>query len=262
MDANAAMKSFHARHVGAARTVFAPGGSYERLARAVRSGPVLDVGCGDGPVLELLFARGFEASGLDMSPEEVAAARARVGGRAVVHVGTADRMPFADASQAEVVSHMAFMLMTPIEDVVAEIARVLRPGGRFTATIGAAGGRGEPAKLFFPRLVEAMKGGGLPEFGDKRLHDVAGLAALFARPTWTDFASEDFWSEVRVPAADLCRWFEAAFYPVDMLAPAAKAELFAWIDSERGRLAPDGTMTWAFGMRQFTVTRSAAAARP
>jgi len=54
----------------------------ERLGPGCRS--VLEPGCGSGRMLEALAARGLEAVGLDLSPEMVAYARARLAGAAEV----------------------------------------------------------------------------------------------------------------------------------------------------------------------------------
>ena len=40
------------------------------------SGPVVDIGCGQGDLLRLLLADGYDAVGIDVSPEQVAIARA------------------------------------------------------------------------------------------------------------------------------------------------------------------------------------------
>jgi SAM-dependent methyltransferase len=48
---------------------------------------VLDLACGDGGLGELLLTRGFGYHGVDSTPEMVAAARRRLGGRAPVDLG-------------------------------------------------------------------------------------------------------------------------------------------------------------------------------
>src|SRR5208282_5989149 len=40
------------------------------------SGPVVDIGCGQGEMVRLLLADGYDAEGIDISPEQVAIARA------------------------------------------------------------------------------------------------------------------------------------------------------------------------------------------
>lgn len=97
---------------------------------------VLDVGCGDGTLLELFRASGADrVAGCDPDPSMVARARDRLGG--CVTVGAGQALPFPDASFDRVtcVTVLAFVPDAPA--VVREMARVLRPGG--TLLIGDLG---------------------------------------------------------------------------------------------------------------------------
>ncbi|HEY6077332.1 MAG TPA: bifunctional 2-polyprenyl-6-hydroxyphenol methylase/3-demethylubiquinol 3-O-methyltransferase UbiG [Polyangiaceae bacterium] len=93
---------------------------------------VLDVGCGAGFLSNHLARQGFETTGLDASQASLdVAARHDVTGKARYLLGDAMRLPFTDAS-FDVVCAMDFL--EHVEEpaaVVAEIARVLRPGGVF-----------------------------------------------------------------------------------------------------------------------------------
>jgi len=99
----------------------------DRLPRD--GGHVLDVATGTGLVAEALRGRGFRVTGLDQSPGMLSHARARFGGRVELVEGTADELPFADAS----FDHLTFTyLLRYVDDpgaTVAELARVVRPGG-------------------------------------------------------------------------------------------------------------------------------------
>jgi SAM-dependent methyltransferase len=55
--------------------------------RLVEGDEVLDLACGDGGLGSALVARGLRYHGVDSTPEMVAAARARLGGRATVDEG-------------------------------------------------------------------------------------------------------------------------------------------------------------------------------
>lgn len=95
---------------------------------------VLDVGCGTGR----LAARLVEAPsvlmvvGLDFSAGMLEQARARLGSApaAALVRGDATRLPFADAAFDAAVSTEAFHWFPDQDAALAEIRRVLRPGGR------------------------------------------------------------------------------------------------------------------------------------
>lgn len=92
-------------------------------------GHVLDVATGTGLVAELLLAQGHAVTGFDQSPGMLAVARRRLAGRAELVEGSADALPFADAS----FDHLTFTyLLRYVDDEAAtmrELARVVRPGG-------------------------------------------------------------------------------------------------------------------------------------
>lgn len=113
------------------------------MVQAVRAAPgerVLDVATGTGLVARALVRRyGCEVVGLDQSPQMLARARARVVAdpelaRHVTLVqGEAERLPFADGE----FDHLTFTyLLRYVEDpgaTLAELARVVRPGGRIAS---------------------------------------------------------------------------------------------------------------------------------
>ena len=97
----------------------------------------LDVGCGTGGAARALTAR-FPGVGpvvgIDKSETMVAEARARtdadVGARVEFRVADAHDLPFPDASFDVVFSLRVFEIVGEPRRVLAEMARVLRPGGR------------------------------------------------------------------------------------------------------------------------------------
>jgi SAM-dependent methyltransferase len=96
---------------------------------------VLEIGCGTGSDL-LQFARhGALATGVDLAAKHVELARLRVGNRAVVHQADARQLPLADESFDYVYSHGVLHHCDEPERVVAEMLRVLRPGGRFNVHV-------------------------------------------------------------------------------------------------------------------------------
>ncbi|MGH9562460.1 MAG: class I SAM-dependent methyltransferase, partial [Terracidiphilus sp.] len=96
----------------------------------------LDLGCGDGQLTERILAAGASVTGIDASPKMAAAARAR---GLAVEEGSAEAMPFADGSFDAVFSNAALHWVRDQDAMMAEVHRVLHPGGRFVAEMGGHG---------------------------------------------------------------------------------------------------------------------------
>jgi ubiquinone/menaquinone biosynthesis C-methylase UbiE len=98
---------------------------------------VLDLGCGAGTdtlVAAQMVGAGGRVTGIDMTPEMLAKARAAAAEMGVTNVefveGEAERLPFADASFDVVISNGVIDLVPDKDAVFAELYRVLAPGGR------------------------------------------------------------------------------------------------------------------------------------
>ena len=96
----------------------------------------LEVGVGTGIVAAALARLGFPVLGLDISLPMISRARRRLGNR--VLVGDARRLPFADASVPQAVSVWVLHVVGDVPAVLGEVARVLRPGGRYVVVPGQA----------------------------------------------------------------------------------------------------------------------------
>ena len=98
---------------------------------------VLEIGFGQGFNLEWLARRHprVQFTGVDLTPAHVALARERMRAAGLEHVtlheGDMHRLPLADASVDEVYAVEAFCHALDLPVALAEVARVLRPGGRF-----------------------------------------------------------------------------------------------------------------------------------
>jgi SAM-dependent methyltransferase len=98
------------------------------------AGDALEVGCGEGRVTRDLAAREHRVIGLDASPTLIgAAAQLDPGGE--YRLGTAEALPFADATFGLVVAYNVLMDVADMRAAVAEAARVLVPGGAFCACV-------------------------------------------------------------------------------------------------------------------------------
>lgn len=166
----------------------------------------LDVGCGNGAFTELLVARCAPVAvhGIDPSPEQIAYARRRLADSAArFEVGDAQALPHADgAFDAAVMALVIFFVPDPARGV-AEMTRVVRPGGSISAYAWDILGGGFP----FAALQQEMAALGVPPLWPpsaeasrldamRALWAGAGLVQVETREivvqrTFADFAS--FW---------------------------------------------------------------------
>ena len=93
---------------------------------------LLDVACGSGLAIELARLRGAICSGIDASPRLVAIAQYR-NPESDIRVGDMHDLPWDDQIFDVVTSFRGIWGTTP--DAVAEIGRVLQPGGRLGLTV-------------------------------------------------------------------------------------------------------------------------------
>jgi SAM-dependent methyltransferase len=93
---------------------------------------VLDVACGTGVVAMTAARLGATVTGFDLTPELLARARenAAIGALSIDwHEGDAEALPFPDASFDVVVSQFGHMFAPRPAVVLAQMLRVLKPGG-------------------------------------------------------------------------------------------------------------------------------------
>lgn len=129
-----------ARYDAAARFVTDLGAPVLDLLAARAGERILDLGCGDGVLTARIAETGARVTGLDASEDMIAAARAR---GLDVAVADAHALEYEDAFDA-VFSNAALHWMTRPDEVIAGVARALKPGGRFVAE---AGGHGNVAAI-------------------------------------------------------------------------------------------------------------------
>lgn len=109
-----------------------PAAHLVKHARVTAGQRVLDVACGTGVVAITAAYAGAQVTGLDLTPELLARARenAEVGGLAIDwREGDAEALPFPDASFDVVVSQFGHIFAPRPEVAIAEMLRVLAPGG-------------------------------------------------------------------------------------------------------------------------------------
>ncbi len=92
---------------------------------------LLDIGCGDGQIARMMAAGGASVVGIDPTWNQIIVAHERGGGPSYLRT-TADELPFADASFDAAVACLVFEHIDAVDAAIAEVARVLKPGGRFS----------------------------------------------------------------------------------------------------------------------------------
>lgn len=102
----------------------------EQLTSATRAGRILDVGTGEGQVARALRAAGAEVIGIDPISAMIREAGERDRSMPVAQAGGAS-LPFADASFDAALACLVFEHIDDVDGAIADVARVLRPGGTF-----------------------------------------------------------------------------------------------------------------------------------
>jgi 2-polyprenyl-3-methyl-5-hydroxy-6-metoxy-1,4-benzoquinol methylase len=132
-------ESYATQHSGAG-SADATGFIYRRdigpLLPPPSAGPVVDIGCGSGQFVRCLIADGYDAAGIDVSPEQVALARAA--GLGTVRHGDYRELlrehpgELAAVTATDLLEHLTKPEVLATFDAV---AAALRPGGRFVARV-------------------------------------------------------------------------------------------------------------------------------
>lgn len=132
--------------------------SYRLMAAALDLEPedaLLDVACGWGEFLVVYGTQARRVAGIDVSEEKATLARARLAdriasGTAEVVRGDAATLPWEEGTFSAVVCMDAFTFFPDPERVLAEVLRVLRPGGRMLMEIGMKWPDGPPKHMIHP----------------------------------------------------------------------------------------------------------------
>ncbi|MEU8891027.1 class I SAM-dependent methyltransferase [Streptomyces sp. NPDC048442] len=259
------LRAFHAEQPAVTADAFGGGraadgrSSYEILCeRVAGSRRVLDLGCGDGLLMELLARTdGRRITGVDLSPEALALARCRPAlAGATLRESRAQDLPFADDSFDACVSHMALMLMGDVDQVVAEVARVLAPGSTLACVMGGGAVGGEAYGLFLGLLRPVLDGTPaaqrIPALGDKRTRSRDGLDSILGPAGFTPVDWETVPIDLSGPAEQV--WSAVSgVYDVGPLDPPTVASLRETFLAGAKELAlPDGRIPC--GMKVHVAT--------
>lgn len=114
---------------------------------------VLDVATGAGYVAAAAAGRGAQVTGLDFSAQQVALATRTYPDVDFIE-GSAEELPFPDATFNAVVMGFGMLHMPDAQAVVNEAFRVLKPGGRYGFTVWADPKPGEGFGIVMPVLAQ------------------------------------------------------------------------------------------------------------
>ncbi|MBB5858188.1 methyltransferase domain-containing protein [Amycolatopsis umgeniensis] len=106
------------------------------LAGDVSGRRILDAGCGAGPLFQALRDRGADMTGFDLSAKMVELARKRLGDDAALRVADIGKpLPFPDDEFDDVVAALVLHYLEDWAAPLAELRRVLKPGGRLILAV-------------------------------------------------------------------------------------------------------------------------------
>ena len=265
---------YHRHHTGITSWAYARGrtpngrSSYDLLAELVPAGAphkVLDLGCGDGFLVERMLARGVPADrivGLDLSPDELSQACKRPGvSDMTVLCERADAISLDRGSVGHVLAHLSLMVMSNIERVVAEVARVLVPGGIFSAILPGPRPRQGTTGLFlevFDETYNSQKTRA-PQLGDARTKSEEGLRELFCTKTgFGSFEMAEF--ELCFDGTVMEVWNVLSVrYEAYVILPSDRAAMRKRFAQRASELASsDGTVPCSVPIRQIMCRRAPA----
>ncbi|WP_306371426.1 class I SAM-dependent methyltransferase [Nocardiopsis sp. CC223A] len=177
---------FHDTRPGVTEELLALAGEapYTWLAEPLRpiTGTVLDLACGSAPTRPLLPR--VRWVGVDASPGELAYAAAL--GRGPLVMGDAAALPFAAGSVDAVCAAMSLQVLTPLDTVMDEVERVLRPDGVLAALVPARLGASPAGLLAWARVLLALRETGLTW---PNPHACDGAGRLLAARGWAVVSS-------------------------------------------------------------------------
>lgn len=119
---------------------------------------VLDVAGGSGPLADHIGTGGQACArwaGIDLAEAELAVARSA--GRTPLIRGSATDLPVGDAALSSVVCAMSLQVIEPLDPAIAELARVLVPGGRVVLLLPASSPLGLRDAWTYLRLQIALR---------------------------------------------------------------------------------------------------------
>ncbi len=213
--------------------------SYEWLAEIVPDVDgirVLDLACGSGPLLKILYDRNkkFKLKGADISPEELELAKARLpkGSVDLLELKAQNLTAIDDDSIDVVLCHWALTLMNPITPVLNEIRRVLSSGGKFVALVNgpmnAAPGYNDVYNLIYKYVQAKLPRYGEIDLGDPRIRNTNSLKNLLSEAfPDANISIETSMVSMEGPVAEVAETTAGFFYASFILPPETRKILLS-----------------------------------
>ncbi|MGF6889586.1 SAM-dependent methyltransferase [Nocardia sp. GAS34] len=196
------------------------------LAGEVAGRQILDAGCGSGPLFAALRDQGAIVTGFDSSTKMLELARQRLGAGANLQVADlSSPLPFLDCTFDDVVASLVLHYLEDWGPALAELRRVLKPGGRLIMSVDhpfavnimhREAGRKPDYFATYNHTAEWTKGGqtALMSFWHRPLHAMtdaftaAGFRiAVISEPSPAPGARERFPAEFGDKSTFLCFLF-------------------------------------------------------
>jgi SAM-dependent methyltransferase len=195
----------------------------------------LDAGCGSGnfllPLARRLVRAGAEVIGLDLSDGMLTTARERLAAEGLsvaCQVGDVEALPFADSTFDLILANYMLYHLPHLDQGIAELRRVLKPGGVLLAATNSERNMPELLDLGLRACQEA----GVPEATLRAVVQGGRLAApvnftlesgaeALGR-SFADVRVERYPGELRVTDADALTAYFASMWVVDMVVNAAE----------------------------------------
>jgi ubiquinone/menaquinone biosynthesis C-methylase UbiE len=151
---------------------------YNKIGSPFRT-PLLDVGCGFGEFAGVFFESQVEV-GIDISLDDLVLAK-RTKKYKKLQAADARRLPFEDNSFRTVLSMSVLEHIPKVQQSMAEIYRVLKPGGLFIYTVPTTVLN---ESLFYPRFFSSLGLRGLSEWYLRSYHKVFKHENIVAPEVW------------------------------------------------------------------------------
>jgi SAM-dependent methyltransferase len=211
---------FHQGRAGITEEILAASAStgqnpYEWLLEAIpKSANLLDLACGSAPLLNA----GWKGTWVGVDRSEAELDRARANGSEGVVAAEASALPFENRRFMVVACSMALMLLDPLDACLAEVARVLAPGGTVVLLLPGGPWSLRPLDLYrWSELLLALHVARLRYPNDRSVAHLATTMRLygmtivtderrrFVFPVRTADAAERFVDSLYLPETDAAR---------------------------------------------------------